>query len=129
MANFGEAAHTTELCNLMLLATPKPTERKVLKRPGAAPPEAEAPMDAPPVAAADVAPAKDDYGIMYYGKASAIGIRAKFGAKNQILEFGSTRCTKTEEEMREIAKVIVADLHAGMSPAKAKKKGQRLAGL
>ncbi len=66
-----------------------------------------------------------------YGKGNknTIGIKTRFGAKNQILSFGSTRCTKTAEEMREIAAVIIADLHAGMSASDAKKKGNRLAGL
>ena len=161
VAKFGESVHESELSNLMLLAPAARKEKKVLKRPAAAPPEAEAPSEAvlkrpaaaPPKAVlkrpaaapseaetpseaeapseADVPPveAKDDYGIMWYGKANAIGIRAKFGAKATVFQFGGVACTKTEVEMRDIGKVIVADLHAGMSPAKAKKKGQRLAGL
>ena len=74
---------------------------------------------------------KNDYTIDYYckGGKNTIGIKTKFGARNQILSFGSTRCTKTAEEMREFAAVIVADLHAGMSASDAKKKGTRLAGL
>ena len=167
VAKFGESVHESELSNLMLLAPAARKKRKVLKRPAAAPPEAEAPSEAvlkrpaaaPPKAVlkrpaaapsdaeapseaetpseaeapseADVPPveAKDDYGIMWYGKAKAIAIRAKFGAKATVFQFGGVACTKTEVEMRDIGKVIVADLHAGMSPAKAKKKGQRLAGL
>ena len=152
IAKFGETVHTTELCNLMLVAAlPKPVKKlagaAALKRPAGAavlkkPAMAAAP-DAAPVAGAEAAapaaapaamaaaPPKDDYAIDYYcrGGKNTIGIKTKFGARNQILSFGSTRCTKTAEEMREIAAVIVADLHAGMSASDAKKKGTRLAGL
>jgi hypothetical protein len=84
-------------------------------------------------AAAPAAPAaalpRDDYSLCYYSKqdANTIGIKTKFGAKKQIFSFGGRRCTKTEEEMREIAMVIIADLNAGMPVLDAKKKGFRLA--
>ena len=91
------------------------------------PDEAAAAGETPVAAAADeaagiaaeaaaAAPPKNDYSIEYYGKGNknSIGIKAKFGAKGQILSFGSTRCTKTAKEMTEIARVIVADLHSGM---------------
>ena len=152
VAKFGETVHTTELCNLMLVAAlPKPVKKlagaAALKRPAGAavlkkPAMAAAP-DVAPVAGAEAAapaaapaamaaaPPKDDYAIDYYcrGGKNTIGIKTKFGARNQILSFGSTRCTKTAEEMREFAAVIIADLHAGMSASDAKKKGTRLAGL
>ena len=144
VAKFGETVHTTELCNLMLIAAlpkkvkKKPAAAEVLKRPARA--AAPAAFDAAPVAGAgaDVAAAapmaaapKNDYGIEYYNtdNRNSIGIRAKFGARKQVLSFGSTRCTKTEKEMREIAAVVVADLHTGTSLKTANKKGNRLAGL
>jgi hypothetical protein len=152
VAKFGETVHTTELCNFMLVAAlPKPVKKlagaAALKRPAGAavlkkPAMAAAPaaFDAAPVAgagaevaaAAPVAAApKNDYVCRYYStnNMNTIGIKAKFGAKNLILSFGSTRCTKTSEEMWKIGAVIVADLHAGMSVSDAKKKGTRLAGL
>ena len=144
VAKFGETVHTTELCNLMLIAAlpkkvkKKPAAAEVLKRPARA--AAPVASDAAPAAGAgaEVAAAapmaaapKNDYGIEYYNtdNRNSIGIRAKFGARKQVLSFGSTRCTKTEKEMREIAAVVVADLHTGMSLKTAKKKGNRLAGL
>ena len=77
-----------------------------------------------PAADVDV---KNDYGILYY-KNNSIGIRERFGAQSQIFSFGGLWCTKSEKELRDIAKVIVADLHQGMSAVNAKSKGQRLAG-
>ena len=82
---------------------------------------------APPVAAAAAALAKNDYGIMWYKSSTSIGIRAKFGAKGQVLSFGGTRCTKSKHTMKTFAKEIVADLQAGMSPEDAKKKGMKFA--
>ena len=144
VAKFGETVHTTELCNLMLIAAlpkklkKKPAAAEVLKRPARA--AAPVASDAAPAAGAgaEVAAAapmaaapKNDYGIEYYNtdNRNSIGIRAKFGARKQVLSFGSTTCTKTEKEMREIAAVVVADLHTGTSIKTAKKKGNRLAGL
>ena len=133
-AKFGDLVHTTELCNLMLIA--KKPKKNVKKKPAAPVAEASvgaaAPVEAAPVAAAPpapMAPVVKDYGIMYYGTKNRnfIGIRAKFGAKNQVLSFGGTKCTKTKDEMRSIADVIVADLKGGMSVEDAKNKGTALA--
>lgn len=140
VGKFEGIVHTTELPNLMLLKAPKPKPKQVKKRPGAAapgvaaeapaaPPVAAAPAPVPPGAPAAAAPDKNDYGIMWYAKSKCIGIRAKFGAKNQVLSFGGTHCTKTEAEMRAIAKTIVADLHDGMAIIDARQKGKRLAGV
>jgi len=149
VARFGETVHTTELCNLMLFAAPpakkRPAAACAIERPApevaesaaasedavaegasasAAPPLAAAPP-APP--AEDAPPAKDDYAIMWYKRDKTIAIRAKFGAKQQVLSFGGKACTKDHEEMRGFAKVVVADLHAGMSIADAKNKGKGFA--
>ena len=139
-----DIVYESELINLMLTA-PLPKKVKVVRKGPAMkrPSGAEAVAEAAPVAevAAPVAEvaevaaepaaagARDDYGIMYYSKCKTIGLRAKFGACNQVLSFGGTRCTRTEVQMKEIAKKIVADLHAGMSVAAAKRKGNVLAGL
>ena len=147
VAKFADAVHVTELCNLMMFAAPK-QKAPVMKKPGAAPVMKEtgaaiapavpaaaiAAAPGPPAAPGPVPPAgeeppKNDYGIMWYAKQKTIGIRAKFGRKNQVFSFGGMRCTKTEAEMKTIAKTIVADLHNGMSVVDAKQKGMRLAGL
>ena len=144
VAKFDELVHTTELSNLMLTAAkqaaPKKEKKpgakqaatkakKVLKKPGAAmapvvpaAPAVDQPGEAPPAG-------RDDYSIMWYVKGKCIGIRAKFGRKNQVMSFGGVRCTKTVHEMKVIAKEIVADLHNGMSVPDAKAKGNRLAGM
>ena len=140
IADFGSYVHTTEMSNLMLLAKPKP----ICKRPAAkdAPTAAPAVPNVPPAVPAPniaalygqvpIAPApdaqeRDDYRVEWYKKGTTIGIRAKFGKKNQVLSFGGTWVTKSEAQMKEIAKGIIKDLHGGMSYADAKAKGNRLA--
>ena len=134
VARFADRVHTTELCNLMLAAAPK----RVMKRPAAAmiakrraaKVAVEAPVaDVPAVVPAAAAGPKNDYGFNYYKNHNSIGIKAKFGACNQVFSFGGTKCTKTEEQLRAIAAQIVADLHEGVSEADAKKKGVELAWL
>jgi len=128
--------HETELINLMLTAPVPRKEKEVKKKPAMKRPSgAVAVAEAEPVAEVAVvateppaAGAKDDYGIMYY-KNNSIGLRAKFGAKSQVLSFGGMRCTRTEAQMRQIAQKIIADLHAGMNYAAAKRKGNLLAGM
>ena len=139
VAKFSDRVHTTELCNLMLAAAPmkriakkRPAAGDIAKKPAAAA-AVEAPeVAAPPeemAAAVPAAPAvaKNDYGIMYYKKDRSIGIRAKFGACNTVLSFGGSKCTKTEKELRDIAKQIVSLLHNGVSVPEAKKRGVELA--
>ena len=148
VANFDDDdVHKSELPNLMLAAVnlrpastqtkKKKKKKKVKKRPAAeeavAAPHA-APAAPAAAAAAAIAPvadapeaAKNDYGIEYYKSGKAIGIKAKFGQKGQILQFGGKSCTKTENQLRGIGTTIVADLHAGMSVKDAKAKGQELA--
>ena len=82
---------------------------------------------AAPVPEAD----KKDYGIMHYstkGK-NTIGIRARYGKKNQVLSFGSTRCTKSAAEMRSIARECIASLQEGISAHEAKLTAMRACGL
>ena len=131
IGKFGEVVHTTELCNLMMHAAPKQVKKRPsAKRPAAAPP-AEVPVVDVAAAPADEAPAdvKNDYHIMHYGTGGRknIGIKEKYGAKKQVVYFGGKACTKTKQELTEIAKVIVKDLHEGMSADDAKEKGQNLA--
>jgi hypothetical protein len=130
--------HTTELSNLMLTAPMAKVlkKRPAMKRPSAVVPvlEAEVPeavaeVEAPVADAGAPVPAAPDYGIMYYSKAKTIGIRAKFGRKNQVLAFGKGSCTKSKAQMKKIGSTIVADLRAGMAVADAKIKGNRLAGV
>jgi len=140
--------HHTEFSNLMLLA---PAEKKAKAKTAAkatAKPKVKAKKTKPKVKAKvkakpntdDVpnAPAaehdaivRNDYSIMLYNKGgkNTIGIRAKFGQKKQVLSFGSTKCTKSEAEMRAIAKVVVDDLNKGESMQTCKDKGNMLAGV
>ena len=77
----------------------------------------------------DAAAAAKDYRIEYYGKGgkNSIGIKRRFGAKNQILSVGVTTCTKSRDEMMSIGNELVKDLQGGMSIQAAKDKGKRLA--
>ena len=152
IAKFGEMVYKTELSNLMLSVPPPKKEKKAppQKKPAAAPPAAappaaaEAPATPPPAAqaaaaeapaapfaaeapAAPPAAAKDDYSVMWYKKGSQCAIRAKFGIKAQVLSFGGMRTTKTKKQMKDYAKILVADLHAGESVANTKRKGQAFA--
>ena len=150
--------HHTEFSNLMLLApaekkakaktaakaTAKPkvkakkTKSKVELEPEPKPkvkaklkakPNADDAPNAP--AAVHDAIVRNDYGIMLYNKGgkNTIGIREKFGQKKQVLSFGGTRCTKSEAEMRAIAKILVDDLNKGESMQTCKDKGNMLAGV
>ena len=136
VADFGNEMHTTELSNLMLLtAKPKKSDAKtdVSKKPaGAEPPMMVAPVEPaadPPDPAAPVpAEERDDYyPPMWYKNSHQIGIKAKFGAKQQVLSFGGMACTKTKKQMQDIGKEIIKDLNGGMSYKDAKAKGNRLA--
>ena len=151
IAKFGEMVYKTELSNLMLSVPPPKKEKKAppQKKPAAAaaaapPAAAEAPATPPPAAqaaaaeapaapfaaeapAAPPAAAKDDYSVMWYKKGSQCAIRAKFGIKAQVLSFGGMRTTKTKKQMKDYAKILVADLHAGESVANTKRKGQAFA--
>ena len=153
IARFGDMVHTTELSNLML-SVPPAAKTKVAKKPAAPPPAAPAPEASSPVVVAeaplaavapseplpaDAAPlpaeaaaapavaAKNDYSVMWYKRDRTCAIRAKFGAKGQLLSFGGKGCTKTEKEMRDFAAILVAALHAGVSVANCKKKGKNFA--
>ena len=97
--------------------------------PAVAPAEPNAAEDAEAEAAAapDADPPRDDYGVMWYKRDRSCGIRAKFGAQQQLFSFGGKSCTKTKEEMRAFGWVLVADLHAGASIADSKKKGMDFA--
>ena len=134
-----EAAAAAAAEDAPVAAEPVPAAAPVKKRPAAAPAvdPAAAPAVAPavalvpaPVAAAAAAAADadapDDYGIMYY-KNNSIGVRAKFGLKNQLFCFGGKYCGKTEEQLRAIGVVIVRDLLLGFSVADAKARGNVLA--
>ena len=152
IAKFGEMVYKTELSNLMLSVPPPKKEKKAPpeKKPTAAPPAAappaaaEAPATPPPAAqaaaaeapaapfAAEAPPAppaaaKDDYSVMWYKKGSQCAIRAKFGIKATVLSFGGMRTPKTKKQMKDYAKILVADLHAGESVANTKRKGQAFA--
>ena len=101
-------------------ATPPPAAQAAAAEAPAAPFAAEAPA-APPAAA------KDDYSVMWYKKGSQCAIRAKFGIKATVLSFGGMRTLKTKKQMKDYAKILVADLHAGESVANTKRKGQAFA--
>ena len=94
----------------------RPAAARVKKRPAAAPATAPAaapavapavaPVPAPVAAAAAAAAdadATDDYGIMYYQN-NSIGVRAKFGQKNQLFSFGGKHCGKTEEQSPQVGR-------------------------
>ena len=153
IAKFGEMVYKTELSNLMLSVPPPKKEKKAppQKKPAAAaaaaappPAAAEAPATPPPAAqaaaaeapaapfaaeapAAPPAAAKDDYSVMWYKKGLSCAIRAKFGTKATVLSFGGMMTLKTKKQMKDYAKILVADLHAGESVANTKRKGQAFA--
>lgn len=147
IAKFGEMVYKTELSNLMLSVPPPKKEKKAppQKKPAAAPPAAappaaaEAPAAQAAAAEAPAAPfaaeapaappaaAKDDYSVMWYKKGLSCAIRAKFGIKATVLSFGGMRTPKTKKQMKDYAKILVADLHAGESVANTKRKGQAFA--
>ena len=107
----------------------KKPKAPIKKKPAAAPAVLAVPAEAAaaPVPEAD----KKDYGIMHYctkGK-NTIGIRARYGKKNQVLSFGSTRCTKSAAEMRSIARECIASLQEGISAHEAKRTAMRACGL
>ena len=74
-----------------------------------------------------MAAAKNDYGVMWYGRSRAIGIRQKFGSKAQVFSFGGKSSPKTERELKDFAEVLVKDLRAGASVAAARNKGRKFA--
>lgn len=147
IAKFGEMVHTTELSNLMLAVPPPPKKRPaaapVAKKPAAdmeaadlaaAPPAAHPAAAEAPAAplgaeapAAHEAVAKDDYSVMWYKHSKSIGIREKFVIKSQVVSFGGKKSLKTEQQMRDYAKLLVADLNAGVSVAETRKKGRAFA--
>ena len=146
VANFGQAVHSTELSNLMLLVAPKTKNDKaiVLKKPAAAPKAAAAPeaasvadpaehavlkkpAAAPKAAAAPEAPEKRSYQVLWYKNGNNVGIRERFGGKKQIFSFGGKLCTKSKAELLGIANDVVGDLHEGMNPLAAKEKARGLA--
>ena len=143
-----ERWRTTELSNLMLAVPPPPPKKRpaaapVAKKP-AADMEAADPAAAPPAAhpaaaeapaaplgaeapAAHEAVAKDDYSVMWYKHSKSIGIREKFGINSKVVCFGGKNSLKIEQQMRDYAKLLVADLNAGVSVAETKKKGRAFA--
>ena len=147
IAKFGEMVHTTELSNLMLAVPPPPKKRPaaapVAKKPAAhmeaadlaaAPPAAHPAAAEAPAAplgaeapAAHEAVAKDDYSVMWYKNGRWIGIREKFGMKSQVVSYGGKKSLRTEKELRDYAKVLVADLNAGEGVAATRRKGRAFA--
>ena len=151
IAKFGEMVYKTELSNLMLSVPPPKKEKKAppQKKPAAhnkaeiddaeaqaaaAPPAAHPAAAEAPAApfaaeapAAHLAAAKDDYSVMWYKKGLSCAIRAKFGTKATVLSFGGMMTLKTKKQMKDYAKILVADLHAGESVANTKRKGQAFA--
>jgi hypothetical protein len=148
IAKFGELVHKPELSNLMLAVPPPSPHKKrpaaaVAKKPAAcilpetdaaeveaAEAEAEAALPGAdygaPVAADYGAPA-NDYGVMWYKRSRAIGIRQKFGSKAQVFSFGGKSSPKTERELKDFAEVLVKDLRAGASVAATRNKGRKFA--
>ena len=128
----------SNLPNLVLgLLGKKPTKgaakvKEPKKKPAAAQKKPAAVPAAPPVMGAHAAPPvvgaeEKDYGIMYYKRNSTIGIRAKFGACNQVLGFGGVRCKLTKAAMKKIGEEVVKMLHNGFSYEDAKAEGQKRA--
>ncbi len=56
-----------------------------------------------------------DYGVLYYKSTNKIGIRRKFGGKEQIWSFGGSACGKDEAGLRHIADDCLLKLDAGES--------------
>ena len=55
------------------------------------------------------------YGVMWYINGQNIGIRRKFGGKEQCITFGGKRCGKSEEICRSFADEALKKLDAGVS--------------
>ena len=128
VAEFSHGVHTTELSNLVLSHVPKSVQEKKAAAPIRRKPAAAAPVvPAAPVPVAAAAAGGNNYAIMYYKNTRTIGFREKFGGKHQIGSFGGMGCTKTEEQLRGIAKDVVADLNGGMSVKDAITKAKGLA--
>ena len=124
VAKFSTCCHETELSNLLLASK----KAEIKKRPAVA-----EPAPAPPPAAEDVAEAAPpaaarDYAILYYKSNNSIGIRAKFGEKNQLFSFGGKRAEKSQAQLREIAKEVVDLLKTGASSEAARTRARQLAG-
>jgi len=58
-----------------------------------------------------------NYSIMYYKNNNLIGVRRKFGGKEQAFSFGGKRCELSEEQLREYADQALEKLGAGLSEA------------
>ncbi len=132
VAKFSTCCHETELSNLLLASKkaekPAAKPNQIKKRPAVA-----EPAPAPPPAAEDVAEAAPpaaarDYAILYYKSNNSIGIRAKFGEKNQLFSFGGKRAEKSQAQLREIAKEVVDLLKTGASSEAARTRARQLAG-
>jgi len=156
VATFSFGEHTTDLANLLLLPPVKKKPAKaVCKKPASAPvndgetevdsdsseaeesanEEEEEPSeeDRPPAPAPKPASAPEKavtkYRIEWYKNGHNIGLRENFGGKRQIVSFGGKACTKSEQDLKAIAKDIVKMLNEGSSPAVCKAEGNRRAFL
>jgi hypothetical protein len=128
VAKFSTCCHETELSNLLLASKKAEKPAPELKKK----PAGAEPAPAPPPAAEGVAeaapPAAARYAILYYKNDNTIGIRAKFGAKNQLFSFGGKRSGKSQEQLREIAKEVLDLLETGASSEAARTRARQLAG-
>ena len=57
------------------------------------------------------------YGKMWYKNSHSVGIRRKFGDKKQVVSFGGRKCSKTQEQLTQLAVECVQKLNGGMTEA------------
>ena len=123
-----ETSEVTEEKGCLLGVPPAPASWGGTPAAAAAAAAAPAPPPAPlPPAPPVHGPEADLYAMMYYKKSNTIGIREKFGNKQQIFGFGGKKePVKTESQLRGIAKEIIMDMNMGMGKAYCVTKAKRL---
>ena len=134
VAKFSTGDWSSDLPNLVLGTAPAAAKPKAKKGKAAAAASAKPTAeDASQVAAAASAePPPEDasqksYGLMFYKNSHSIGVRAKFGKKNQVFSFGGTSAkAKSKEQMLAIGDKVLDMLKNGLSYEEAKIEGQKL---
>ena len=119
MAQFACGERELDLPNLMLdtilknqakPSAPLPKKAmKAMKAKAAKPKKAMKAMKA----VAEEAPEEKSYEVLYYKNSNCVGLRRKYGAKNQVFSFGGVNATKTKAQMREIGADIAKRIATG----------------
>ena len=115
VAQFQNGMHQTELPNVMLehiaAITEKGTKVKAQKKGrGKMVKKVKKKKKAPKFAASPAAPQTQTYGVMWYKNNGCIGIRQKFGLKQQVLSFGGKSHGLGKEVMKAIGSQVASKL-------------------